>query len=169
MAVFLALSYGHGAPILAARVLLVNPTQNPIVQLKRKQTNQSEPNENENEGLQLINEGMILISNPGAATFSRRFRESVFMHNPISLGSFGSFSDVENKGFFNPHFSPLRCNDLIGAGRFPIPRTGYPVRPRTVGIFSISGAEKIPLLLPKQSFVCTPKITLIITPLKTSS
>lgn len=49
------------------------------------------------------------------------------MHNPIGLGAFGGFADIENQSFFYSNFSTFSGDDLISAGGFPVPRPGYPV------------------------------------------
>ena len=50
------------------------------------------------------------------------------MHDPISLGSFWSFADIEDQRFLNPNSATFGGDDLVGPGGFPVPGSCHPVR-----------------------------------------
>lgn len=79
--------------------------------------------------------------------------ETIFMHDPIGLDSFWGFSSIEHKSFLDP--KSFRFSDwFIGAGGFPIPASGGPIRPRTVRIFPVPRRKEVPFFLSIKSHLC---------------
>lgn len=141
-----------------AWILLINSTKYPIIQLQISQNSKSISYRICNRNvINFVFFNLILKINtyPGASIFSRGFRESVLMHNPIGFSSFRCFANVKHESFFNSNFSPFRGDYLVRSRSFPITRASYSVRPRSIWVLSVSRTEKIPFFFPKNCLTFT--------------
>lgn len=87
--------------------------------------------------------------------FSWGFIESVLVHDPIGLCSFGCFAYIKDKGFLDSNFATFGGDHFISSGGFPVTGASYSVWSRSVWIFSVPRTEKVPFFLPKYCLAFT--------------
>ncbi|KAJ0601343.1 hypothetical protein HanRHA438_Chr03g0128141 [Helianthus annuus] len=71
------------------------------------------------------------------------------MHDPVSFGSFRSFTNIENQRLLNSDLASFRHDHLISSCGLPVTRPGNPIGSRPVWVLSIPRAKKVPFLLAK--------------------
>lgn len=76
------------------------------------------------------------------------------MHDPIGFKALGRSTFVEHKSLLHSYvLLPLTVYyPLVRPRCLPISKSSCSIRSISVGVLSISGAEKVPLLLPKSRF-----------------
>lgn len=72
------------------------------------------------------------------------------MHDPIGSGSMWGLAPVENESLLHAHYliASASYNLLVNSGGFPVARTSGSVGSVPIRVLGLSGAEKVPLLLP---------------------
>ena len=87
--------------------------------------------------------------------------QAILVHHPTCLHTLGSAALVEDEGFLHTnlvHRPTRRVHRSVGARGLPIPWRGCSVRPGSIRVFSVPGAEEIPFAFSKNGLPCNNNI-----------